>query len=211
VTIATEESKMTEESGSEILVRRILLDGEAVTDEIINFSAFLNHHLDVRLLEGIGKEFRRRFDDIADKVNMILTVEASGIAIATLAATFFDYVPVLIAKKDLPDSIRGGYYFTDISSLRDRTLTAIKVEKKYLGEGDRCLLIDDVCARGEDILGLWHLAREAGAEVLGAGVAIEKEFQGGGKKLRDRGIRVESLAVVTKIEDGHIHVRRQGQ
>jgi len=202
---------MTEESGSEILVKRILLDGEVVTDEIINFSAFLNHHLDVRLLEGIGKEFRRRFDDIADKVNMILTVESSGIAIATLTARFFDYVPVLIAKKDAPDSIRSGYYFTDISNLRDRTLTAIKVEKKFLGEGDRCLLIDDVCAKGEDILGLWHLAREAGAEILGAGVAVEKEFQGGGKRLRDKGIRVESLAVVTKIEDGHIHVRKQGQ
>jgi len=202
---------MTEEYGSEILVKRIMVDGEAISDEIINFSAFLNHHLDVRLIEGIGKEFRRRFDDIADKVNMILTVESSGIAIATLTARFFDYVPVLIAKKDVPDTIREGYYFTDISSLKDRTLTAIKVEKKFLGEGDRCLLIDDVLARGEDILGLWHIAREAGAEILGAGVAVEKEFQGGGKKLRDKGIRVESLALVTKIENGHIHVRKQGQ
>jgi len=195
----------------EIIEKRITLDGVAVTNEIISISAFLSHQLDVRLLEVIGKEFRRRFDDLADRVNMILTVEASGIAIAAFTAKYFGYVPVLIAKKDKPNTIREGFYFTDITNLADHTLTTIKIEKKLLGEKDRCLIIDDVLARGEDVLGLSHIAREAGAQILGAGVVIEKEFQEGGKKLRDKGIRIEPLAIVAKIENGNIYFRKQEQ
>ena len=193
----------------EIIEKRVLVDGEAISDEIININAFLSHRLDVRLLEVIGEEFRKRFDNIADRVNMILTVEASGIAIAAFTAKYFDYIPVLIAKKENPNTLKEGYYFTDVSSLADRTLTAIKIEKRFLGEGDRCLIIDDKLAKGEDVLGLAHIAREAGAEILGAGVVIEKEFQGGGKKLRDKGIRVEPLAIVSKIENGNIIFKKQ--
>jgi len=193
----------------EIIEKRIVVDGETINDEIININAFLSHRVDVRLLEQIGEAFRKRFDDIADQVNMILTVEASGIAIAAFTAKYFDYVPVLIAKKENPNTLREGYYFTEISSLADRTLTTIKIEKKFLGEQDRCLIIDDKLAKGEDVLGLAHIAREAGARVLGAGLVIEKEFQEGGKKVRDKGIRVESLAIVTKIENGIVYFRRQ--
>jgi len=192
----------------ESLEKRILLDCEAVTDEIIKVSAFLDHKLDIRLLEEIGQEFRRRFDDIADKINMILTVEASGIAIAAFTAKYFDYVPVVFAWKENPSSIKDGYYFTDVTNLGDRTLTAICIEKKLLGDGDRCLIVDDILAKGDDVLGLTLIAKEAGAEILGAGIVIEKEFQKGGEKVRARGIRVESLAVVTKIEKGHIYLKK---
>jgi len=192
----------------DILEKRILLDGEAVTNEIISVSAFLNHQIDVRLLEQIGLEFRERFDDIADKVNMILTIEASGIAIAAFTAKYFNYVPVVFAWKENPKSIKEGYYFTDVTNLKDRTLTAICIEKKFLGAGDRCLIVDDIVASGDDVLGLSLIAKEAGAEILGAGLVIEKEFQGGGQKMRDRGIRVESLAVVTRIENGHIYLKK---
>jgi len=192
----------------ESLEKRILLDCEAVTDEIIKVSAFLDHKLDIRLLEEIGQEFRRRFDDIADKINMILTVEASGIAIAAFTAKYFDYVPVVFAWKENPSSIKDGYYFTDVTNLGDRTLTAICIEKKFIGDGDRCLIVDDILARGDDVLGLTLIAKEAGAEILGAGIVIEKEFQKGGEKVRARGIRVESLAVVTKIEKGHIYLKK---
>jgi len=192
----------------EILEKRILVDGEPISNEIIDVSSFLNHKLDIRLLERIGEEFRRRFDDIADRVNMILTIEASGIAIAAFTARCFGYVPVLIAKKENPGAMREGYYFTDIANISDSTLTAIRVEKKYLGPDDRCLIIDDILALGEDVLGLSHILKEAGAEILGAGVVIEKEFQKGGRKLRERGIRVEPLAIVTKIENGHIYLKK---
>lgn len=192
----------------EILEKRILIDGKPLTNEVIDVGSFLNHRLDIRLLEHIGEEFRKRFDDVADRVNMILTVESSGIAIAAFTAKCFGYVPVLIAKKENPNAIREGYYFTDVTNIGDSTLTAIRVEKKYLGPDDHCLIIDDKLARGEDVLGLVHISKEAGAEILGAGVVIEKEFQNGGKKLRERGIRVEPLAVVTKLEDGHIYLKK---
>ena len=188
----------------EMLNKRILEDCETVSNEIIKVSSFMDHRLDLKLLEEIGKEFRNRFDDIADKVNMILTVEASGIAVAAFTAKYFDYAPMVFAWKENPNKLKEGYYFTDISNIADRTLTAICIEKKFLGSEHRCLIIDDILAKGEDVLGLAHICKEAGAEILGAGIVIEKEFQEGGKKLRTRGIRVEPLAVVEKIENGVI-------
>ena len=192
----------------EILEKRILQDCETVANEIIKVTSFLDHRLDLKLLELIGEEFRRRFDDIADKVDMILTVEASGIAVAAFTAKYFNYVPVIFAWKENPNSIKEGFYFTDVSKINDRTLTAICIEKKVFEPDNRCLIIDDILARGEDILGLAHICKEAGAEILGAGVIIEKEFQEGGKKVRAKGIRVEPLTVVEKIENGNIIFKR---
>jgi len=188
----------------ETLKKRILQDCETEANEIIKVTSFMDHRLDIKFLEQIGEEFRRRFDDIADRVNMILTVETSGIAVAALTAKYFDYAPVIFAWKENPNKLREGYYFTDVSNIGDRTLTAICIEKRFLGPEHRCLIIDDILARGEDVMGLAHMCKEAGAEILGAGIVIEKEFQEGGRKLRERGIRVEPLAVVEKIVDGVI-------
>jgi len=193
----------------DILKQRILQDCETISDEIIVVSSFIDHRLDVKFLEQVGEEFRKRFDDIADEVNMILTVEASGIALAAYTAKYFNYAPVIFARKADPKTIREGFYFTDVSNIRDRTLTAIRVEKKYIGPDHRCLIIDDILAIGEDVRGLAHICKEAGAELLGAGVMIEKEFQNGGRKLREKGIRVESLTVVEKIENGIIYFKDQ--
>jgi len=192
----------------DILEKRIIEDGVAVSTEILKVDSFLNHQVDVTLFELIGAEFRTRFDDIADKVDKILTIEASGIAVAAFTAKYFSSVPVVFAKKDKPSTMTDGYFFTEVMSFTKHTLTAIRIDKKFIKEGDRCLIIDDFLAHGQAALGLVHIAKDAGAEILGAGIVIEKEFQGGGDRLRAKGIRVESLAVVEKIENGDIYFKR---
>jgi len=191
----------------DILKKRIIEDGVAVSTEILKVDSFLNHQVDVTLFELIGAEFRIRFDDLADRVEKILTIEASGIAVAAFAAKYFSSVPVVFAKKNKPSTMTDGYYFAEVMSFTKHTLSAIRVDKKFLKEGDRCLIIDDFLAHGQAALGLVHIAKEAGAEILGAGIVIEKEFQGGGDRLRAKGIRVESLAVVEKIENGEIYFK----
>ena len=188
----------------EILKNRIIQDGVAISTEILKVDSFLNHQVDVTLFDLIGAEFRTRFDDVAARVDKILTIEASGIAVAAFTAKYFNSVPVVFAKKDKPSTMTEGYFFAEVMSFTKRTMSAIRVDKKFLKEGDRCLIIDDFLAHGQAALGIAHIAKEAGAEILGAGFVIEKEFQSGGARLREKGIRVESLAVVSKIVDGEI-------
>ena len=188
----------------EILKNRIIRDGLAVGSEILKVDSFLNHQVDVTLFDLIGAEFRTRFDDVADKVDKILTIEASGIAVAAFTAKYFGSAPVVFAKKDKPTTMTDGYYFAEVMSFTKRTMSAIRIDRKFLKAGERCLIIDDFLAHGQAALGLVHIAAEAGAEILGAGIVIEKEFQKGGEKLREKGVRVESLAIVEKIENGEI-------
>jgi xanthine phosphoribosyltransferase len=188
----------------EILKKRILRDGVAVGTEVLKVDSFLNHQVDVTLFNLIGAEFRTRFDDIADKVDKILTIEASGIAVAAFTAVYFGSAPGVFAKKEQPNTMMEEYYFSEVMSFTKRKLSSIRVDKKFLSPGDRCLIIDDFLAHGQAALGLVRIAQQAGAVVLGAGIVIEKEFQDGGARLRDKGVRVESLAVVKKIEDGYI-------
>ncbi|MDR0875418.1 MAG: xanthine phosphoribosyltransferase [Clostridiales Family XIII bacterium] len=188
----------------QILKNRILKDGLAVGTEILKVDSFLNHQVDVTLFELIGADFRTRFDDIAANVDKILTVEASGIAVAAFTARYFGSVPVVFAKKEQPSTMEGGYYFSEIMSFTKRKMSSIRIDKKFLGAGDRCLIIDDFLAHGQAALGLVNLANQAGAEILGGGFVIEKAFQGGAERLREKGIRVESLAVIRQIEDGVI-------
>jgi len=188
----------------EILKNRIIRDGLAVGSEILKVDSFLNHQVDVTLFDLIGAEFRTRFDDVADKVDKILTIEASGIAVAAFTAKYFGSVPVVFAKKEKPATMTDGYYFAEVMSFTKRTMSAIRIDRKFLKAGERCLIIDDFLAHGQAALGLVHIAAEAGAEILGAGIVIEKEFQKGGEKLREKGVRVESLAIVEKIENGEI-------
>ena len=188
----------------EILKKRILKDGVTLSTEILKVDSFLNHQVDVTLFDLIGAEFRTRFDDVAGQVDKILTVEASGIAVAAFTAKYFGCVPVVFAKKEQPNTMDDEYYFSEVMSFTKRKLSSIRVDKKFLSGGERCLIIDDFLAHGQAALGLVHIAKQAGAEILGAGFVIEKEFQDGGKRLREKGIRVESLAVVTGIKDGNI-------
>jgi xanthine phosphoribosyltransferase len=188
----------------DILKERIINDGVAVGTEILKVDSFLNHQIDVKLFEGIGRAFKERFADVGDRVDKLLTVEASGIAVAAFVSRYFDYPPVVFAKKETPNTMNEDYYFSEVMSFTKMQMSSIRIAKKYLCAGERVLIIDDFLAHGQAALGLINLIAQAGAELLGVGIVIEKEFQGGGAKLRSKGVRVESLAVVEKIEDGKI-------
>ena len=172
--------------------------------------SFLNHQMDVELFSEIGKEFAGRF--AKDQVNKILTIEASGIGIACVAAQSF-HVPVVFAKKTQTKNIAGDVYTTKVQSYTHGRIYDIIVAKEFLGKGDRVLLIDDFLANGKALEGLIALVEEAGAELVGAGIVIEKGFQTGGDMLRKKGIRVESLAIVESMDEatGQIVFRENGR
>jgi len=187
----------------EALKDRILADGVAIGTEIIKVDSFLNHQIDVALLDEIGREFARRFEGCG--VTKILTVEASGIAVACMAARHFGNIPVLFAKKASPNTMTEEFYGTEVKSFTKGTTSVIRVSKKYLNRDDKVLIIDDFLAHGEAAAGMAELVAQAGAEVVGVGAVIEKRFQGGGARLLEKGLRVESLAVIESIRDGKIN------
>ena len=186
----------------EALKNKILTEGGAIGAEIVKVDSFLNHQIDAEFMYEIGEEFRKRFSE--KDINKILTIEASGIAIAVCTAKFFGYPPVVFAKKSAPCTMTEDYYSTEAQSFTKDEMTKIIIAKKYLSAEDNILIIDDFLAYGEAAFALCNLAKQAGARVVGIGAVIEKEFQGGGKRLTDSGYRVESLAVIEKIEDGRI-------
>jgi len=192
----------------QLLKDRIISDGVAVGTEAVKVDSFLNHQIDVGFMAEIGAELRRRFGDIPrDKVDKILTVESSGIAMACSAATAFDAgnpPPVVFAKKELPRTLTDEVWFTEIMSFTKMKMTAIRIAKKFLCPGERVLIVDDFLAHGQAAAGAVKLVEQAGAELVGVGIVIEKAFQGGGELLRKQGIRVESLAIIDAIEDGTI-------
>jgi xanthine phosphoribosyltransferase len=188
----------------DILKERILRDGALVGTEIVKVDSFLNHQIDAGLFEKIGEAFASRFSDIATQIDKILTIEASGIAVAAFVSRYFGYPPVVFAKKHLSGTMVDEYYFSEILSFTKKRMTPIYVAKKYLQKGERVLIIDDFLAHGQAAIGLLNLIEQAGADLLGVGIVIEKAFQNGGQKLRDKGIRLESLAIIEKIENGTI-------
>ena len=181
----------------EILKQRILKDGNVKEGNVLKVDSFLNHQMDIRLLDEIGKEFRRRFD--GEGVNKILTIEASGIGIACLTAEQFG-VPVVFAKKSQSKNIDGEVYTTRVESFTHGRVYDIIVSKKFLSPEDRVLLIDDFLAKGSALNGLCQLVEDSGATLVGAGIVIEKGFQEGGELIRGRGVRVESLAIVDAMD-----------
>ena len=185
------------------LKERIVADGVTIGTEIIKVDSFLNHQIDVALLDKIGREFAKRFED--REVSKILTVEASGIAVACMAARHFGNIPVLFAKKTSPSTMTDEFYGSEVRSFTKGTVSVVRVSKKYLNRGDKVLILDDFLAHGEAAVGMADLVAQAGAELAGVGAVIEKQFQGGGKRLREKGIRVESLAVIESIRDGKIN------
>lgn len=186
----------------EALKQKIRTEGTAIGKDIVKVDGFLNHQIDVRFLNEIGKEFARRFADV--QIDRILTVESSGIAIAACTAPYFDYPPVVFAKKAAPNTMVEGFYEEEARSFTKGTVSRLRVSKQFLHAGEKVLILDDFMAYGEASLALVEIVRKAGAEVAGIGIVIEKGFQGGSDKLRAKGCRVESLAVIEKIEDGEI-------
>jgi len=182
---------------------RIVEDGVAIGTEIVKVDSFLNHQIDVELLDQIGQEFRNRFK--GEEVTKILTVEASGIAVACISAKYFNNAPVVFAKKTSPNTMTDEFYGAEVKSFTKGTTSIIRVSKKYLNEDDKVLILDDFLAHGEASIGLAELVKQAGATLVGIGAVIEKQFQGGGKKLKEKGYRVESLAIIKSIDNGKIN------
>ena len=192
----------------QLLKDRIRKDGKIKEGNVLKVDSFLNHQMDVKLFQEIGKEFKRRFAD--EEITKILTIEASGIGIACVAAEVFD-VPVVFAKKTQTKNIAGEVYRTQVESFTHGRVYDIIVSKEFLGKDDKVLLIDDFLANGKALEGLSTLVQDSGAELVGAGVVIEKGFQVGGQIIRDRGIHLESLAIVESMDDknGTIVFREQ--
>lgn len=189
-----------------LLEERIRKDGIVKPGNVLKVDSFLNHQMDVELFAKMGEEWKRLFKD--EKIDKILTIEASGIGIACVAAERFG-VPVVFAKKAQSVNIDGEVYATKVESFTKKRVYDVIVSKKYLHAGERILIIDDFLANGCAVAGLIDLIQNAGAEVSGVGIAIEKGFQVGGQIIRDRGIHLESLAIIESMnaEEGTIEFR----
>ena len=182
----------------ERLKERIRRDGKVKGTDVLKVDSFLNHQMDVELFAEIGKEFKRRFAGC--EINKILTIEASGIGIACVVAQYF-HCPVIFAKKTQTKNIAGEVYTSKVESFTHGRVYDIIVAKEFLGPGDKVLLIDDFLANGAALEGLAQLVKDAGAELVGAGIVIEKAFQPGGDRLRAKGLRIEALARVQSMNE----------
>ena len=189
-----------------LLEDRIIRDGQVFPGNILKVDSFLNHKIDVALLNKMGEEIKRLYADCG--VNKILTIEASGIGIACITAQFFD-CPVLFAKKTKTKNIAADVYKTVVPSFTHGVDYEVIVSKNFLDANDRVLIIDDFIAEGNALLGLIDLCNQAGAKIAGCAIAIEKGFQPGRKKVEALGIRVESLAIVQEMKDDAVIFRKQ--
>ena len=181
----------------ELLKERIRKDGIIKPGNVLKVDNFLNHQMDIQLFNEIGKEFKRRFADV--KVDRILTIEASGIGIAAVVAQYFD-CPVVFAKKSQSINLDGTMLSTQIESFTHKRTYEVIVASRFIKPGENILVIDDFMANGCAALGLVQLIHDAHANVVGIGIVIEKGFQQGGAKLREQGLRVESLAIVDAMD-----------
>ncbi|MBO4808484.1 MAG: xanthine phosphoribosyltransferase [Lachnospiraceae bacterium] len=176
------------------LEERILKDGVVKEGNVLKVDSFLNHQLDVELFDKMGEEFARRFE--GKEINKILTIEASGIGIAVAVARHFNNCPVVFAKKTRSINLDGDMYMAEVESFTHKNINNVIVSKKFLSSDDKLLIIDDFLANGCALQGLIQIAMEAGAEVEGIGIAIEKGFQVGGRTIRNLGYQLESLAII---------------
>ena len=188
-----------------MLEDRIRKDGIVREGNVLKVDSFINHQMDIPLFREMAKEWKRLF--AGKPINKVLTIEASGIGIAAIVASEFN-VPVVFAKKSMSINLDYNNYETKIQSFTHKKIYNVIVSKKFLTPEDHVLIIDDFLANGKALLGLIELVHQAGAEVAGASCAIEKGFQGGGDRLRQQGIRVESLAVIEEMGDDSITFRR---
>ena len=201
---------MQGESIMNFLEERIMKDGIVKPGNVLKVDSFLNHQMDIALMEEIGREFKRRF---ADKtVTKVMTIEASGIGIAAFVAKEFG-VPMVFAKKSKSISIEGDMYVAEVDSFTHKNRNQVIVSRKFLNANDRLLIIDDFLANGCALQGLISIARDAGASIEGLGIVIEKGFQIGGNVIRNLGYQLESLAIIDAMdaETGTITFRPQAK
>lgn len=184
------------------LEERIISQGQVIGNDIVKVDSFLNHQLDIALIREIGQEFRRVFT--TDRPTKILTIESSGIAIAVLTASSLGDLPVVFAKKTVPNTMNDDMLSAEVRSFTKGTISHVVAARRFIQPQDRVLIIDDFLAHGEAALGLLSIIEQAGATPVGIGVAIEKVFQGGGQRVRERGVKLHALAAIEKIENGHI-------
>lgn len=190
------------------LEERIIKDGIVKEGNVLKVDSFLNHQMDIALFDQIGKEFKRRF--AKEKINKIVTIEASGIGIACIVARHFN-VPVVFAKKSKSINIEGEMYVAEVESFTHKCKNQVIVSKKFLNPEDHVLIIDDFLANGCALQGLISIVNEAGASVEGIGIVIEKWFQSGGQIIRNLGYHLESLAIVDAMDasTGKVTFREQ--
>lgn len=188
-----------------LLEDRILSDGEVIDGKILKVSNFLNHQIDVLFLDQLAQEWKKRFEGV--KVDKILTIESSGIAIGCALARVFG-VPLVFAKKHKTTNVNEGVYSSKVYSFTHEEYYNVVVSKKYILSGEKILLADDFLANGKALNGLIEICKTAGAEVVGAACAIEKGFQNGGDELRKSGMKIESLAIIDKMDSNGIEFRK---
>ncbi|GAA0099755.1 xanthine phosphoribosyltransferase [Paraclostridium bifermentans] len=186
----------------EKLKEKILTEGRISGNDILKVDSFLNHQLDVAFLNEIGKEFSKRFE--GQKIDKILTIEASGIAIASIASQHFGNVPVVFAKKVESKNLDKDVYESEVYSFTKAKNYTIRVSKRYLNKGENILVLDDFLANGRAAIGLNELVEQAQANLVGVGIVIEKGFQDGAKLLDEKNINLQSLVVLESIENGQI-------
>jgi xanthine phosphoribosyltransferase len=184
-----------------LLEEKISSDGKVLSDHVLKVDSFLNHQIDPQLMLEIGKEFARIFAD--DGITKIVTIESSGIAPAVMAGLYMN-VPVIFARKRKSLTLVDDLITASVYSFTKNETNEISVSNKYMNESDRVLIIDDFLANGEAALGLVKIVQQSGAEVAGIGIVIEKSFQHGAQKLKDLGLRVESLARVASLSNGEV-------
>ena len=189
-----------------VLQERIKKEGKVLPGNIIKVDGFLNHRVDVKLMREMAKEFGRLFD--LTGITAVLTVEASVIALATICAEYFG-VPMIFAKKAKSDNIEGGLYKSEIFSYTYKKKVTLLMSKQWLGPNDKVLIIDDFLANGEALHGLVDIIEQAGAQLIGMGVAVEKGFQPGGARLRSEGVNLHSLAIIEKADENGIVFRNE--
>lgn len=181
------------------LKERIISDGYVIGDDILKVDSFINHQVDTKLLDDLGWYFANKFTG----VTKILTIEASGIAFGVGVAAHYNYVPLVFAKKSKSKILdENNLYTTVVDSFTKGTTNIVSVDKRFLTKDDKCLIVDDFMAEGNAAMGLVDLCNQAGATVVGVAIVIEKGFQGGRKRLEEKGIRVESAAIVDRFENG---------
>ena len=182
----------------QMLEERIIKDGKVFSGNVLKVDSFLNHQLDVELLDKMGIEIKKLFKDEA--VTKVLTIEASGIGVGCMVARHFN-CPLLFAKKSKTLNIKGDVYTSKVESFTHQCTYDIIVSKDFLNENDTVLIVDDFLAKGNALIGLIDIVNQSGAKLAGCAIAIEKGYQGGGDKLRAQGIRVESMAIVEEMDD----------
>ncbi|EOP41897.1 xanthine phosphoribosyltransferase [Bacillus cereus] len=184
-----------------VLQEKILNEGKVLSGDVLKVDAFLNHQIDPVLMQEIGKEFAKRFKE--ENITKIVTIESSGIAPAVMAALELG-VKVIFARKRKSLTLQDNMYVANVYSFTKQETNEISLSRNHIDKNDRVLIIDDFLANGQAALGLMSLVEQAGASIAGIGIVIEKAFQDGGKKLREQGVRVESLAEIASLDNGTV-------